>query len=269
MHDRVVCLEVSLVIDGCTGEDPRLAAWVDDELTPDQKKALAAHILLCSRCAREVGHMVAHKVLVLRPEAREEPPRALWPAIVAQLDKVDGLERALSPMPTPSRSRLPALVAIGVIMIAGALYLRSAFLTAAPAVTDQLLAVHGQALQASGMYARSGAMHAVANSYVPLRPHVTWQAIGKLNGAIALHRVCLAGRLPVSIITTPVGAVPLDSLERRIVAGRAYYVGATAAGAVVASQQHGLVHYVVASTTLEDLLPIAELVATHPSLLLP
>ncbi len=256
--------------DGCAGDDSRLAAWIDDELAADQKRALAAHILLCPACAREVGHIAAHKALLPRADTAEEPPRDLWPSLRAELDRVDGVQRALSPAPEGRRSLLPVLAAAGLVLILGACYLRSHLLSYVGTTQDQLLAIHGQALEASGLFQPTeGALHAVANSYTPQLPHVAWQAVGRLNGEFAVHRVCLAGRLPVSVISTPAGALTLDGLERRVVAGRVIHVGRGSAGAVVVIQQQGLCHYIVANTTLEDLMPVAEVIFSRPTLLLP
>ncbi|MGD9519636.1 MAG: anti-sigma factor [Armatimonadota bacterium] len=257
------------MIDNCPGDDPKLAAWVDDEVVSEQKRAMAAHILLCPACAREVGHMAAHKALLERPETAEEPPARLWTDLTAQLDRVDGIERALSPAAPGRHSLLPALIAAGVILIVGAVFARSAWMKANLDVAPQLLALHSETLRASGLYGpASNVLHAVTNSYAPVVPQVTWQAVGKINGAFAFQRVCLAGRLPVSVITTPAGALPLDGLDRCVFAGRVYHIAALPSGAVVAAESQGLCHCIVARTTLDDLLPLASLIVTRPHLLL-
>lgn len=256
--------------EGCAGDDPRLAAWVDDELAADQKRALAAHILLCPSCAREVGHIAAHKALLPRGDTVEEPPRDFWPRLRAELDRVDGVQRALNPAPEGRRSLVPVLAAVGVVLILGACYLRGHLVSKVGTAQDQLLAIHGQALGASGLFQPTrDTLHAVANSYRPGLPRVAWQAVGRLNGEFAIHRVCLAGRLPVSVISAPTGALALDGLERRVVAGRVLHVARASAGAVVVIQQQGLSHYIVANTTLEDLMPVAEVIFSRPTLLLP
>lgn len=255
----------------CGGSDARLAAWVDGELSADEEKELASHILLCDECACEVGRMAAHKCLLRRPEPqRLRPPRGLWARLVAELDRVDGVERALGIPTRRRRSLVPVLVACGVILIAAALWARTALLPPPAPIGEQLVAIHDQALQASGLYLGPlEALQAVGNSMAPPRPQVRWQAVGKINGQFMIHRICTAGPLPLSLITAPQAAVPLDALERVVRGGEAYHVASAPTGVAVVAVRQGMSYIFVAHTTLDDLLTLAQRMLRERALLVP
>jgi len=250
----------------CDGNDPRLAALVDGEMRGDDRRRMASHVLLCRECAAEVGHMVAEKVLLERGKeaARTGPPRELWRDITRELDRVDGVQTALAWRPSARASRLPALVAVGTVLILAALGL-SIYVNRPANVTGQLLAVHGQALDAAGISLYSGpGMRAVATSYEQPSFAVRWRAIERLNGAFAVHRVGLAGRLPVSVISAPADAVPTIGMERVVVRGREMFVGCAPQGTVVAVFRQGMATVLIANTTPEDLVPLAAKMSTGP-----
>jgi hypothetical protein len=224
---------------------------------PDgERRRLAGHVVLCDDCAAEAGQMMAEKVLVSRPEPVVAPPPELWGKVVSELDRVDGVQRALTPHGARRRSLAPVFAAAGVLLIVGALHLRTIVFTPG-SVTGQLLAMHGAALRASHMYndeqrnlqAVSSSMN--APTLVPI-----WQAVDKFNSAFAVHRLYLAGRTPVSVISVPEDSVPVSGLSRKVYAGCEFFVGTEPEGAVVIYRRDGMAEVVMGNTTVDDLLPI-------------
>ncbi len=131
--------------DRCEGNDPQLAGLDDGEMSAGERRRIASHVLLCRHCAAEVGHMVAHKALLERGKeaAQAPPPRDLWRGITRELDRVDGAQTALAWRPSAKPSRLPALVAVGTMLILAAVGL-SLYVNRPANVTGQLLAAHAQ-----------------------------------------------------------------------------------------------------------------------------
>jgi hypothetical protein len=250
----------------CDGSDPRLTSLVDGEGARDQRRKIASHVVLCRDCAAEVGQMVAQKVLLERgvEAAKAGPPRDLWREIIAGLDKVDGAQTALARRPATRPSRVPALVMAGAALVFVAL-LASAYVARPTSPTGQLLAAHNQAMAAAGMNLPTGpGLQSVATGYEPPSLHTRWRAIEKVNGAFAVHRLCMAGRLPVSVISAPAEAVPTAGMERVTISGREMFVAATADGAVVAVLRQGMATVLIANTTPDDLMAIALSVAGTP-----
>jgi len=257
--------------DRCEGGDPRLAAWVDGEAPAEERRRVASHVVLCRECAAEVGHMLAAKTLLERggESAKASPPPGLWQRVLAELDRADGAQTALTRSVSGQPARLPAIVAVGAVLIFAAL-LFSFYVNRPAGVTDQFLAAHAQALRAAGIVERlPTALQAVGTSvgYPPLV--VRWRAIEKSNGAFAIHRVCTAGRLPVSLISVPAAAVPLTDMQRVIYSGREAFVGTSAEGAVVVTIRQGMATILIANTRPEDLLPLAARASADPFSFLP
>lgn len=258
--------------DRCEGQESSLAAWVDGQAPKEERRRVASHVILCRQCAAEAGHMLAAKTLLERGEesAKAIPPGDLWQRVMAELDRADGVQTALA-RPFVSRpSRLPAIVGVGAMLIVAALAL-SFYVSGPVSVTSQLLAAHAQALRAAGIigHVPTGALHAVGTSVSQPPLVVRWRAIEKLNGAFAIHRVCTAGRLPVSIISVPAGAVPLGDTQRVIYRGREMFVGTAPEGCVIIATRHGMATVVMANARPEELLPLAVRVSSDPLGLVP
>jgi hypothetical protein len=246
-----------------------LAAWVDGEMPDAERRRLAGHVVLCDDCAAEAGQMMAEKVLVNRPEPEVAPPAELWGKVVSELDRVDGVQRALTPAAGRRRSLMPVLAAAGVLLIVGALYVRARVLVP-ESVAGQLLAAHSAALGASGVYNEERRnMQAVGAAIDAPRLAPVWQAVDKFNSAFAVHRLYMAGRTPVSVISVPEDAVPVAGFSRRIVAGREFFVGSEPEGAIVVFRRDGMAVVVMGNTTIEDLLPIGLDLSHTPRTALP
>jgi len=239
-------------------DDDRLAAFVDGEVESEaEKRQTASHILLCPGCAREVGEMLAQKALAQRPEPEGEAPRELWDRVTAELDRVDGVARALRQQPTGRRSLVPVLAGVGALLIICAIAVRVVLLRPVP-VPQQLMAAHQQVLKTVGMYPGSvGGFHAVTTTYRVPRISVEWQGVGRFGNSFAIHRLVMAGRLPVSVIAVPLSSVPLEQFERRVVNGRVRFVAQMPEGAVVVVPDQGMSFVLVAGTTVDDLLSLS------------
>ncbi len=239
-------------------DNDKLAAFVDGEVESEaERRQTASHILLCPGCAREVGEMLAQKALTHRPEPEESAPADLWGRVVAELDRVDGVARALRHAPSGRRSLVPALVAVGAVLIVFAIALRIAVLRPTP-VPQQLMAAHQHVLRTVGMYPGGvGGFHAVASTYRAPRISVAWQGLGRFGNSFAIHRLVVAGRLPVSVIAVPLSSVPLDQFDRRVADGRVRFVAQLPEGAVVVVPDQGMSYVLVARTTVDDLLALS------------
>ncbi|MBC7286923.1 MAG: hypothetical protein H5T86_02550 [Armatimonadetes bacterium] len=240
-------------------DDDRWAGFVDDEIQDRaEQKALASHLLLCPDCAREVGHLLAHKVLTRRPDPASHAPRSLWPQIIAELDRVDGVQRALQSPAPGRRSLVPALVGIGAALIVCALIVRVVALRPVPA-TAQIAAMHRQVLACAGIYPGSpGTFQAVGSTFGSPPLYVVWQGIGRFGNSFVIHRLALAGRLPISIMTLPSSSLPLDQFDRRVVRGKVYFVAQTPDTAVVVMPGQGMTYVVAAASTVDDILSVCD-----------
>lgn len=258
--------------DRCEDQQPKLAAWVDGQAPKEERRQVASHVILCRECAAEAGHMLAAKTLLERGEelVRAVPPQGLWQRILTDLDRADGAQTALARPLGARPTRLPAIVAAGAVLIVAAL-LVSLQVNRPVGVTEQLLAAHAQALHAAGIIGpvATGAWHAVGTSVGQPPLVVRWRAIEKLNGAFAIHRVCTAGRLPVSVISVSAGAVPLADMQRVIYRGREMFVGTAAQGSVVVTIRQGMATILMANTPPEELLPFAAQASADPLGLVP
>lgn len=258
--------------DRCEGQEPKLAAWVDGQAPKEERRRVASHVILCRECAAEAGHMLAAKTLLERGGelVRAEPPRGLWQRVLAELDRADGAQTALARPLGAQPTRLPAILAAGAALIIAAL-LVSLYVNRPAGVTDQLLAAHAQALHAAGLIGPvpTGTWHAVGTSVGQPPLVVRWRAIEKLNGALAIHRVCTAGRLPVSVISVPAGAVPLSDMQRIIYRGREIFLGTASEGSVVVTTRQGMATILMANTSPDELLPFAAQASADPLGLVP
>jgi hypothetical protein len=234
-----------------------LAAWVDGEMPDRDRRRLAGHVVLCDDCAAEAGQMMAEKVLVSRPEPVTEAPRQLWSKVVAEMDRVDGVQRALAPSPRRRRSLVPALSLAGILLVIGALHF-AATMTTPSSVAGQLLAAHAAALSASHMYNDDQRnLQAVSTSYAAPSLVPVWQAVDKFNSSFAVHKLYMAGRTPVSVISVPQDSIPVSGMSRQVHAGSVFFVADEQDGAVVVYRRDGMAEVIIGNTTVEDLLPIA------------
>ncbi|MCX7600130.1 MAG: hypothetical protein N2512_14880 [Armatimonadetes bacterium] len=251
----------------CEGKEAKLAAWVDGQAHKEERRRVASHVILCRDCAAEAGHMLAAKTLLERggEAASTPPPRDLWQRVVAELDRADGAHTALARSLGARPTRLPAIIGAGAILIVVAL-LVSFYVNRPVGVTDQLLAAHAQALRAAGIigHVPPSTLHAVGTSLGEPPLVVRWSAIEKLNGAFAIHRLCTAGRLPVSIISVPASAMPAGDMQRVIYRGREMFVGTGPEGSVVVATRQGMATIVMANTQPEELLPLVARVSSSP-----
>jgi len=86
----------------------RLSEYLDDELEPPERRALAEHLDGCAECAAALAQL---RQVVIRAGALpdREPPADLWPGIAARLRGEDEARDAVRPAPplaaAPRRAR--------------------------------------------------------------------------------------------------------------------------------------------------------------------
>jgi hypothetical protein len=99
----------------------RLSEYLDDELPPDQRAALEAHLRQCTACGAVVADL---KRIVTRARGLEDrlPDRDLWPGIATRIGVGSGEMPAINLAAERARRRwsfsLPQLVAAGLALTA-------------------------------------------------------------------------------------------------------------------------------------------------------
>jgi hypothetical protein len=99
----------------------RLSEYLDDELPPDERAALEAHLRHCTACGAVLADL---KRIVTRARGLEDrlPDRDLWPGIAARIGAGSGEARAIDLDAERARRRwsfsLPQLAAAGLALMA-------------------------------------------------------------------------------------------------------------------------------------------------------
>jgi len=99
----------------------RLSEYLDDELPPDERAALEAHLRQCTACGAALADL---KRIVARARGLEDrlPDHDLWPGIAARIGASSGEVRAIDLGAERARRRwsfsLPQLVAAGLALMA-------------------------------------------------------------------------------------------------------------------------------------------------------
>jgi anti-sigma factor RsiW len=141
----------------CTDLHEQLDAHLDGDLPPEHSAALAGHTATCAECAAELA--LARRV---HRELRELSP-ALCPEGVfeATLARVAVLERPRAPRaPVPGRARPRWRVAVGGVVLLGALALGALRFLSAPAEPtyspEEIAEAHRQVELAFALVGRAG-----------------------------------------------------------------------------------------------------------------
>ena len=99
----------------------RLSEYLDDELPPQERAALEAHLLECAPCGAVLADL---KRIVARAQGLEDrlPDRDLWPGIAARIGASSGEVPAVDLAAARARRRwsfsLPQLIAAGIALMA-------------------------------------------------------------------------------------------------------------------------------------------------------
>ena len=99
----------------------RLSDYLDDELPPDERAALEAHLRQCTACGAVLADL---KRIVTRARGLEDrlPDRDLWPGIATRIGGGSGEVRAIDLEAERARRRwsfsLPQLIAAGIALMA-------------------------------------------------------------------------------------------------------------------------------------------------------
>jgi anti-sigma factor RsiW len=112
----------------CTDVHARLSAFVDGELTPDERRLFVRHFDGCARC-----RLLARDLERLRAAARElgpiDPPAHVWLEVAGQIHL--GAPKYTAPLPVVAAKRPPLRqylsVAAALIVLAGGIWMADRF----------------------------------------------------------------------------------------------------------------------------------------------
>lgn len=248
--------------DWCRISEDTLSAFVDGELTLRQQRQLACHVAHCARCSQQLGALYAMKSYVHSVEQVDGAvPAGLWPRLRQALDTVDRVARSLPYLPPRPISawRLPALVAVGVVLIISALYARQLLITRP--TTPELLAVAHRSATAHLLPPDPGlGRYQTISTGTPRKP---WQpirsALVRVGGGLGHQQVYLAGPVALSYFSLPDQALGPDNLIAVYQTPRTFYVGTALQLSMVAWREPEGWGVLVADMYREQLLPLAEL----------
>ena len=247
--------------DWCEVSEETLSAFVDGELSPRQQRRLACHIADCAVCSQRLGRLYAMKSYMGSAEQYDTSvPAGLWTRVRMALDTVDRVARSLpqlAPRPVPAW-RLPALVAVGVLLIIAALYTRQ-LVVMRPTTAELLAQAHHSAItvlpahQGLGRY-QAISTDATTNAWQPVRT-----ALVRVDGGLGEQRVYQVGPAVLSYFSLPDRAFEPDTMLVLHQGRRLFYVGTTAELSVVAWRQPEGWGALVAHMYPDQLLPLAEM----------
>lgn len=213
--------------------EEEISSLVDGELTGRRRRHVALHILQCPECSCLCGELLATRRSLEVPELSAAAPAQLWSRVHAALDTVDSVGLALrQPVPFSSRLRLPALAALGMLLICGALWVHHDALAPLENI-DFLVQAHLQA----------GTASAYDGSRVGLRPEgaaaaregpVVASRLLPFHGGLAQQMVWQVGPLTVSEFTLPPRALRAEDLQHVGGWGGPFYVGIRSGKSLVA-----------------------------------
>ncbi len=242
----------------CNPDDERLSGLVDGELPERERRRVAAHVLACPACSRQVGRLVATRGLMVGAQHAAEPPLDFSERLRERIDEVDGMRARVSFIPPPAR-RLVAIAAVGVILISGAAML-SSYLSSSVSTSALLVQAHARmGLQPWAGVAPAGAYSAVSVHPSPTSWRPVHRALLDLDGRLVTHTLYRVGRCPVSLFESPAGWQPLVPGEIVASAPIGLEVSRSGDACLVSWEANGLRCVLVARTTPEDLLELAGL----------
>jgi len=95
----------------------QLSAYVDGELSPDERREVDAHLPTCVECREELARLRQVKHLIGRLPERE-PPQEVWQALRRRIAEDQGRPAAVGALETLRAAfRRPAVAAAAVIMV--------------------------------------------------------------------------------------------------------------------------------------------------------
>ncbi len=196
---------------GCEGNEELLSRLVDNDLTPDERREVAAHVLTCEHCAGQTGRAVATKRLLERSEISAEVPAGFMQRVGWRLDGVDGGVNARRTLNIPPHvGRVVAMAAIGLILISGAMMLNT-YVGPAGSSSDLLVAAHKQ----------MSPVQASPSGYCPVgsaSSEYSWRAIRqslmRISGNLVTHTMYQIGSCPVSVFDGPEEWNPVPDGDR-------------------------------------------------------
>ncbi len=246
----------------CRDNEELLSRLVDSELSGDDRRRVAAHVLICPECSGRVGRLVATKRLLERSEAEAEVPanfmqRARW-----RLDGIEGRHsRGRTAWLQSGTARAVAMAAMGLVVITAALMVSSRVNPVAGNV-DLLVAAHNHmspAYVAPTGYCTVGAGTSMSSWRVMRR------ALLQVSGQIITHTIYEVGSCPLSVFEGPSTWDPISGGDRVRGATGGTRVGAIEGVALSTWEQNGRRYVVMARASIEDVAELARQLQTSPS----
>lgn len=195
----------------CDGNEELLSRLVDNDLTPDERREVAAHVLTCEYCAGQAGRAVATKRLLERSEVSAEVPAGFMQRVGWRLDGVDGGGAARRTLKIPPYvTRVLAMAAVGLILITGAMML-DARMGPALSSTDLLVAAHKQL---SPFQAAPSGYCVASSGSSEYSWRVLRQSLLRISGNLVTHTTYQIGSCPISVFDGPKDWDPVPGGDR-------------------------------------------------------
>ncbi len=195
----------------CDGNEELLSRLVDNDLTPNERREVAAHVLTCEHCAAQTGRVVATKRLLERSEVSAEVPAGFMQRVGWRLDGVDGGVNARRTLKLPPHAaRVVAMAAVGLILISGAMMLNT-YVGPAGSSSDLLVAAHKQMSPAQ---ASPSGYCAVGSGLSDYSWRVIRQSLMRISENLVTHTMYQIGSCPVSVFDGPEDWNPMPGGDR-------------------------------------------------------
>ena len=188
------------MIHRCDDNEELLSRLVDNDLTPDERREIAAHVLTCEHCAAQTGRTVATKRLLQRSEVTAEVPAGFMQRASWRLDGVDGGVTARRTLRIPPHvGRVVAMAAVGLILISGAMMLNT-HVGPAGSSSDLLVTAHKQM---SPSQASPSGYCTVGSGSSDYSWRVLRQSLMRISENLVTHTMYQIGSCPVSVFDGP------------------------------------------------------------------
>jgi hypothetical protein len=242
----------------CSELQEELCAYVDNELDPDARALVEAHISACEECAEEVASYRTLKSLVGRARLYEEtPPETIRvvpeeaePPVVHVPAQLSWLHR-----PVRARSVVFAAAAVLVALLIGWRQYESRYLSGVLQREAVMAHLHGVA---AALPAEPDPMMNASLRPIDDRLYATPQGLASVGHLAAFQTVYFAGSHAVSQLRFTAGDFDDNSLARQTAGGRDYRVGRMGDFSI-ASYRRGSVQIVLVSdVSPEALLVLAQ-----------
>lgn len=229
----------------CVELQEDLSAYVDNELTPEERARVEAHTSTCSQCAEELAAYRAVKSLVARVRLYQEdvpetlrvvPPVVESPIFSA--DRLSWLHR-----PVRARSVMVAAAAVVVALLLGWREYETRFVRSVIQREAVMAHLHGVT---EVLPVQPDALVKASLKPVDDRVYARPQGVTSIGHLVAFHTMFYVGPHVISQLRFAGGGFADQSLQKQIVGGREYRVGRVG-NYSMASYKRGSVQIVLVS----------------------